>query len=152
MFKLDDKLTFKGTFEMNVFKKGKLIENYKNHNLIVDIGLNQISKLLAGDVVGRSITKIAFGTDGTLPVPNDTFITDVFSKDLVNFEFPDLSKIQFNWELLDSENNGMAIREFGLLTQDGLLFARIIRESAINKEDDISIFGKWTIEFAREEA
>jgi hypothetical protein len=46
-----------------------------------------------------------------------------------------------------SEANGMAIREFGLLTANGTLFARRIRANPIYKESDISIEGEWIIIF-----
>jgi hypothetical protein len=55
--------------------------------------------------------------------------------------------VQVNWKLLVSEANGKAIREFGLLTEDGTLFARRIRANPIYKESDISIEGEWIIIF-----
>jgi hypothetical protein len=54
-----------------------------------------------------------------------------------------------------TEANGMAILEFGLMSDDGTLFSRRIREDEngtpvnkpINKESDISIIGQWIIIF-----
>ena len=41
----------------------------------------------------------------------------------------------------------MAILEFGLLTGGDVLYARKVREAALNKDSDISISGSWTITF-----
>jgi hypothetical protein len=38
----------------------------------------------------------------------------------------------------------MAIREFGLMTEDGTLFARRVRANPICKESNISIEGEWS--------
>jgi hypothetical protein len=46
-----------------------------------------------------------------------------------------------------TECNGMAIREFGLVTVNGSLFARKVRESPLHKDADVSIEGEWSVEF-----
>jgi hypothetical protein len=66
-----------------------------------------------------------------------------------------MGQVQFNWSLGTTEANGMAIHEFGLMSDDGTLFSRRIREDQngnpinkpINKESDISIIGQWIIIF-----
>ena len=100
--------------------------------------------MFAGDVTGRPIKSIAFGTSGTAPVVTDTAITGAYTKDVEGFSYPDMGQIQTNWELGTNENNGMAIMEFGLLSADGTLLCRKVRENPIYKESDISIEGHWT--------
>lgn len=144
MQKETERFPMKGIFKMVVRKNGEVIEEYEDHNLIVNGARNQAAKLFAGDTEGRPIASIAFGTSGAEPAATDTEITDAYTKDVAGFEFPDMGQIQTNWELGTSENNGMAIMEFGLLSEDGTLLCRKVRENPIHKESDISIEGHWT--------
>jgi hypothetical protein len=81
--------------------------------------------------------------------PDDTEITDAFVKPVTEFSYPAPGRVEIAWNLLVSEANGLAIIEFGLMCADGTLFARKIRENPrpINKENDISVDGQWTIIF-----
>ena len=144
MQKLVERFPVKGIFKMTVRKNGKVIEEYEDHNLIVNGARNQAARMFAGDVTGRSIKSIAFGTSGTAPVVTDTAITGAYTKDVEGFSYPDMGQIQTNWELGTNENNGMALMEFGLLSADGTLLCRKVRENPIYKESDISIEGHWT--------
>jgi hypothetical protein len=76
-------------------------------------------------------------------------ITDPFTKDISGYSFPAMGRVQFDWGLTVYDANGKAIREFGLITEDGTLFSRRTRENGkpINKESDISMMGQWTIIF-----
>ena len=147
MISTTDKFPMRGIFEMKVYRKGALIERYRDENLIVNGARVQAAHLVAGDAAGRSIARIAFGTNGTTPVDADASITNQFAKDVAGFEYPDMGQVTVNWELLTTEDNGQAIMEFGLLTADGTLFARKTRNNPIHKESDISIEGHWTIIF-----
>jgi|LSPZ01.1.fsa_nt_gi hypothetical protein len=149
MEKMLDKFPYpmRGIFGMKVYRKGMLIETYRDENLIVNGARVQAAHLVAGDVTGRSIAKIAFGTSGTTPTDADASITNQYAKLVSGFEYPATGQVQVNWELLVTENNGQAIMEFGLLTTDGTLFARKTRNNPIFKEPDISIEGHWTIIF-----
>lgn len=147
MEKFNEKISLKGVFEMKVYKSNKLIEQISDNNFIVNAAKDQMAHLVAGESEGRHITSIAFGTSNTAPTPDNTVITGQWSKTLLGYSFPENGKARFDWRLEVNENNGMAIREFGLLTADGNLFARITRTNPINKESDISIEGNWTIIF-----
>ncbi len=144
MQKFSEEFKMQGVFEITVRKNGKVIEAYRDHNLIVNGARNQAARLFAGDGKGRAIAKIAFGTNGAEPTADDTELADVYTKDVSGFEFPGMGQVQTNWELGTGENNGMAIMEFGLLSADGTLLCRRIRSKPIHKEDDISIEGHWT--------
>jgi len=147
MEKFVDKVPLRGTFGMKVYKSGKLIEEILEENLIVNVARYQMAHLVAGEVAGRNIAKIAFGTSNAEPDAADTTIAEQWAKPISGFTYPENGKVQFNWELLTSENNGMAILEFGLLTADGHLFARRIRANPLHKASDISIEGNWTLIF-----
>lgn len=133
----------RGIFELIVKKDGKVIETYRDDNLIVNGARNQAARLFAGDGANRAIANIAFGTSGSAPAVTDTAITGAYTKAVSGFEYPETGQVQTNWELGTSENNGMAIMEFGLLSADGTLLCRKVRERPINKETDISIEGHW---------
>jgi hypothetical protein len=144
MERLTEKFPLRGIFEMKVYQHGVLIETYRDDNLIVNGARNQAARLFGGDIVGRSIAKIALGTNGTTPQDTDTQITNQFTKLVDGFEYPAVGQVQTNWELLVSEDNGQAIMEFGLLAEDGTLLCRKVRNNPIYKESDISIEGHWT--------
>ena len=140
-----EKIQVKGIFAMNVFKSGELIEEYVENNLVVNGARDQIVRMIAGDFTNRNITSIAFGTSGTASTVDDTQITSQFVRAVTGFSYPAMGQVRIEWELPTTENNGMAIMEFGLLTEDGTLFARRTRANPIYKEPDISIAGYWTI-------
>lgn len=147
MVKVVEEVPVKGIFDAWIYRHGKLIDEIHDSNLIVNGARFQMAHLLAGDVAQRNVSKIAFGTSGTDPAPADTIITNQYSRAIVDFDFPENGRVRFNWDLPITENNGMAILEFGLLTVDGTLFSRKTRSNPIYKESDISIEGQWTIIF-----
>jgi hypothetical protein len=136
-----------GVFELIVRRRGIVIERWIDKNLVVDKSKLCLSRLLGGSVTGRSVTQIAFGTNGTAPAAGNTSITSPFIKALGSPTYPSESQVTFPFSLLASEANGMAIFEFGLLATDGTLFARKVRGAALNKDSDISVTGSWTIQF-----
>jgi hypothetical protein len=135
----------RGCFILRVYKRGKLIERYQDHNLIVSGAQAAAAQLLAGAGQGKYISKIAFGTNGNVPTPDDTEIASPFTKRVSAYSFPATGHVEFKWNLLSNEANGMRIFEFGLLCEDGTLWARKIRQEAIPKEADISLEGEWII-------
>jgi hypothetical protein len=141
----------KGTLNYKVFRhvgdRKVLIEEFEDHNLIVNVARVQMAHLTAGDYAQRRVKQIAFGTNGTPPAVTDTSIANPYYKDMDGFEYPEGGKVRFRWSLSISEANGKAISEFGLFVENGGLYARRVRQSPLNKESDISLEGTWTIEF-----
>lgn len=137
----------RGTFELIVRRRGLVIEHWIDKNLVVDKSKLCLSRLLGGSVTGRSVTQIAFGTNGTPPVAGNTAITSPFTKALGAPTYPSEAQVTFPFTLAANEANGMAIFEFGLLATDGTLFARKVRGAVLNKDSDISLSGSWTIQF-----
>lgn len=136
-----------GLFELRVFRRGALIEEWADRNLVVDNYKLTHARLLGGDVTNRSVTKISLGTNGTAPAAGNTAITSPFTKAVSSVTYPATNSVRFSFSILTSEANGMAILEFGLLTAGDLLYARKTRSAALNKESDISFTGTWTITF-----
>jgi hypothetical protein len=138
----------RGVFEFKVLRADRaVVKEYKKDNLVVDGAFFQMARLLAGDVTGRNITKIGFGTGGDDPDPSDTALTGQYLRAVSGYEYPANEQVKVNWVLPVSEGNGMAIQEFGLFTADGTLFSRITLEEAVPKQAAFSIEGSWTIIF-----
>jgi len=158
-----DRNRMRGDFRLRVYRRGRLVETFEDHNLIVDGARAQMARLVAGVTANRKIALVALGTSGEAAAADDEAITNPFTKAVTGFSFPGEEGFddtglgeyetfgngaaQFHWSIGEDEANGMAIMEFGLLCQDGTLFARRVRESALNKEQDFSLEGDWTIIF-----
>lgn len=138
-----------GRFVLAVRHKGLLVPALcmDEKNLIVNGSKAIHAALLGGTVANNSVTKIAFGTNGTAPAGGDTALSGAFVKAVDGVTYPTSSSVQFAFSLASAENNGMAILEFGLLTQGGALYARKVRSVALNKDSDLSFSGTWTITF-----
>lgn len=139
-------ISLRGSFAINVRRSGELIESWRDDNMIMLDARDALARLIAGEGAGKVITRIGVGTNGSGPTPDDTALTGAFIKSIQGFEYPAGGRVQFNWRLETAEANGMVIREFGLITADATLFARKTR-APIEKADDISIDGAWTIIF-----
>jgi hypothetical protein len=136
-----------GIFSLNIHdKNGKIIESFQEKNLIVTKGRENMSKLISASGNSYFVDEIGFGTDGTTPTAGDLVLTGSTTKAFDSITYPDPNSVEFNWSLGLSEANGMAIAEFGLISNNGDLFARKSR-SVINKESDFSITGTWKIIF-----
>lgn len=147
--KLADKLGLvpSGRFLLKVWRQGVLFDVMDENNLIV-VGSQQThARMLGGDVASRSVTQIAFGTNGAAPSFANTAITGAYDKAVDSVTYPAANQVQFAFSLGTAENNGMAISEFGLLTAGGVLYARKTRSAALNKDTDLSLSGTWTISF-----
>jgi len=143
--KMADAMPMGGVFRIRVFRKGKLVKSWEDKNLIVSGGRAAAAELIAGAGEGKRIAKIAFGTSGAVPTPDDTKITGAFVKRLSGVSFPALGRAEFSWELTESEANGMKIMEFGLLCEDGTLWARKIGIEPLPKNSDFALEGEWII-------
>jgi len=144
--KMSDDTHLHGEFRLVVRRNGVVIEEYEDHNMIMSVAKDAMAHLIAGNGSGKTITKIGFGTNGNGPAPGDTALTGSYSKNVASASYPAIGQVQFNWSLATTEANGMSIREFGLVCGDSTLFARKTR-GAIEKQDDISLDGSWTIIF-----
>ena len=147
--KINEQKPLKGVLSFRVFKhingEKRLIEEFENRNIIVNLARDQMARLVAGEFGDRHITKIGFGTNNAAATVDDTDLTGSYVKTLDGYEFPAMGQAQFNWHLGTSEANGMKIIEFGLFCEDDTLFARRRREKTngeaadpIPKESDIS--------------
>ena len=143
---LTDTLPLSGEFELRIYRAGRLIDAIVEPNLIVNGAKDQLARLVGGAGAGRHITHIGFGIGTTAAAPTNTGLSGAYWKPVTAVSYPATGRVAFDWTLSTAEANGMAITEFGLRCADGTLFARKVR-AAINKSDDLSLIGTWTIIF-----
>jgi len=137
------------TLEVRERKSGKLIERFKEKNLIVIGSQPTHAALLGGNVTNNSVTKMGFGTNGTTPIFGNTTLTGQYQNAIVAATYPLSNQVSFQFQLgnTDPGADGMAISEFGLFTTAGILYARKVRATPLNFNSDISLTGSWIISF-----
>ena len=135
----------KGTLHLQILDSvtREVINEFIHRNLIVDAGYAATAQSLAG-VAGAAITYVQVGTSTTQHAPSDTAITEPVQIPIISVEYPDFAA-RFNFQIDANTANGMSIAEWGLITRDGRLFSRIVRDEIIAKTDAIEILGAWTI-------
>lgn len=144
---INDSQTMSGELTITARNKnGEIVSQFTDKNMIVNAAKTMLAQLIAGDGAGKSITHIGFGTGSAAATPSDTNLTNAFWRPLSSHSYPKAGQVQFNFILATTEANGKQIREFGLRTSDGVLFSRKVR-GTIEKNDDISLEGSWTITF-----
>ncbi len=143
---ITEHVQLRGILELAIMQQNKIIEEYRDENMIMNVAKDALSRLIGGDGAGKVITQIGFGTNGAGPTPDDTALTGAFTKALSGHTYPQPGHVKFTFSLATTEANGMSIKEFGLICSDNTLFARKTR-GAIEKADDISLEGSWTIIF-----
>ena len=141
---LNEDITLAGTLEITVRRGDEVIEQWRDENLIVNGARDMLAQLIAGDGNGQAVTQIGFGVGESPASPDDTALTGAYVRNLTGHDYPAAGQVRFQFSLATSEANGLVIREFGLIAADGALFSRKVR-GGIEKNDDISLDGTWTI-------
>lgn len=123
---------------------GRELWRDNGHNLIVRTGYEALADCFTG-TDAAAVSHIEVGTRGDIPIPADAEITDP-----VRIEATITSKgaagFRLDFTIGYTMANGVAIREFGIVTKDGRLFSRKVR-AAIEKTDAMTIVGQWDIDF-----
>lgn len=136
---------FSGLICFDVKKRGKIIEHYEDHNLIVTLGRQRMAELLAG-ISSATVTQIGVGTGGTAATVDDTGLTDAVLIPITSAT-AEGKVARFNFVIDQATANGLKIKEFGLFCSDGAMFSHRTRTGVIEKADDIEIDGYWEIRF-----
>jgi hypothetical protein len=135
-----------GHFLLTVYRHGRLVETMDRPNLIVTGSRHAHATLLGGATSGV-ITDIGFGSSLTPAAYGNTTLTAPYTKAVDGVSYPASNAVAFAFSLGTGEDNGAAIGEFGLLTANGALYARIVRSTALIKTSDLSFTSTWTITF-----
>lgn len=136
---------FSGLICFDVKKRGKIIEHYEDHNLIVTLGRQRMAELLAG-ISSATVTQIGVGTGGTAATVDDAGLTDAVLIPITSAT-AEGKVARFNFVIDQATANGLKIKEFGLFCSDGAMFSHRTRTGVIEKADDIEIDGYWEIRF-----
>ena len=131
-------------------------------NLVVDGGRAAIAHLLGGETTGYRISAVSFGTGDEPPRYNDVTLSPqpggeytggenqvelssgAYNKPIAAVLFPAPYLVQFQFSLDYHEANGFVIREAGLWTEAGVLFARKAFPGII-KSSENRIEMMWTL-------
>lgn len=141
-----EQIAMRGDFRLRIYRNGMLVGEQHDPNMIMNVAKDAMARLIGGDGAGKDIASIGFGTNGIGPNPDDTGLTNSYSRPVTGVTYPSTGQAAFAWTLGTSEANGKAIAELGLICSDGTLFARKVR-GVINKDADLSLEGIWTIIF-----
>lgn len=127
-------------------KTGKTV--FENHNMFVQLGLNEIAKMVAGEG-GVAPTHIAVGTSNTAPTVGDTALkgSELGRKAFDSKEVTD-STISFVASFGAGEATGIW-EETGMFTADsgGTMWSRAVTGTYTKKDkDEIKVFWNYTFE------
>ena len=145
-----DSLKLKGRFTMQCLDKvtGKVLYEYVDDNLVVDLGRHATVLLLGGDPSAAAVTQIGVGTNNTAPTNADTSLTGLFIKALNTGSTVNTyttNTVTFGYQIDTTEANGMTIWEFGLFTASSVLVAHKVLSASIIKNSSFAIAGTWTL-------
>ena len=142
----------RGEFHVEVRRNGKIIDEYADHNLVVDGGRVRLAELAAG-LSQKHITQIGIG-EGL--APEDETDTELVNQVLFPITRASVTErdARFEFTIGEEQANGMSVSEFGLFCADDTMFSHRVRlneetgkVAAIDKMSDIEITGYWILHF-----
>lgn len=133
---------------MRVSRDGILVDQWTADNLVLS-GAGQVNaQLIGGAVAGNSIIQIGFGSNLSPSVlANTQLSTDAYIKAIDTVTYPQPNQVAFGISLSAFEANGSIIAEYGLLCANGILYSRLVRGSALIKDQSMALSAVWTISF-----
>jgi hypothetical protein len=127
-------------------KSGTLISEQETHNLVVDTGLNLLrDALYTGSI--SPLTKLGIGLSGTVVSPTNTALFNELLRDNLLLITVANKSLTCQYFLSESAANGQTLRELGLFTTDGTMYARVVLPQPINKTNLITASFVWTLDW-----
>ncbi|WP_029009402.1 hypothetical protein [Azospirillum halopraeferens] len=104
-----------------------------------------VRRLLATGDPDMRLTHVGLGTSGA---PDAETLTDAVLVPIAEVHLPpdQPRKALLHWRVPAGTATGLMVREIGLLRADGVLVARRVRASAIEKTGDMEIGDLWDID------
>lgn len=127
-------------------KTGQLIKKEETHNLVVDSGLNILRDALYSGSISP-ITKIGLGSSGTAVSASDTALVQEISKHNLLSVTSSNKMLTCQYFLNESTANGQTIRELGLFTTSGIMYARVTLTTPIEKTNLVVAALTWTLDW-----
>ena len=138
-----------GEIYLKICRNNEVISEYKDTNLVVDVGRKRLAELAAGKVGNYTesyITHIGLGSGSTTETVNDTALENQQLFPLTSVEVNGRD-VQCNFFIADNEATGLSIHELGLFCTDGTMFSHRVRQGVIQKYEDIELKGYWILHF-----
>ena len=146
----------RGEFALRVFRNGIPVMEAADHNLVVNAGRVRLAQLAAGKS-GAHIAYIGVGSGTAKEQDGDTSLENqqIFPIKTASVIGRDA---RFDFEIGETQANGLSIREFGLFCTDKTMFSHRVRVRVdeetkeervltIDKDRDIKIVGYWILHF-----
>lgn len=146
----------RGDFALGIYRHGKLVQEYSDHNLVVFSGRHRLAEMAAGKSTSH-ISYIGVGSGNEKEKDEDTSLVEQQLFPVTAATVTD-QDARFDFVIGEDQANGLSIREFGLFCTDKTMFSHRVRIHVdpdtheekvltIDKESDIEIRGYWIIHF-----
>lgn len=143
--------TMTGQLYLEILKNNEIYDIVNINNTVMSAGRTLMSNLLVGNnVTNKKISRVGMG-DGT--ALNDVNFTDLqgttlYKKAITDFIFPDYNQVKINFNFGQNEGNSINVKEFGLFSNDGIIFNRVLWDGpTFIKTADFSLQGYFLITF-----
>jgi hypothetical protein len=127
-------------------KSGTLISTQQTHNLVVNSGLNLLRDALDTGTISP-LTRIGFGASATPVTPTNTSLFDEIFRTNITAKIPGHKTLTCQYFLDETTANGQTLKEVGLFTTDGTLYARVLLNTPIPKTELIVATFSWTLDW-----
>ena len=126
-------------------KTGAIIRHQTNSNIITDVGLEHMAKLLGGDL--DWMDTMAVGTGVVLPSNTDTSLdTQVFSNDIAR-RVPTTANLRMQMFLGTGDANGFTLSEAGIFNKALEMFSRVLITPTFAKNAGNTLTLTWDFTF-----
>lgn len=134
--------------EVHRASDGTLVEILRNHNLVVDAGLNLLRDLL--DATNTAITHFRAGTSSTAPANGQTDLIASVHGNVVSQRVKASFAITHRCFIPSSAANGNTLREAGLFNAltGGTMFSRVTHDDIVKTASN-TVTHSWTHTLAR---
>ena len=164
MLKFEEGCSVAGQLFFIARRNGQIVEEYRENNMIMTQGRVSVARLFAG-LEGGAGKFIGVGSGDAEPNPEQTGLSNQYlvQANKISFVNPQVDNeimswvesatptpnVRFDFVIGQGDANGLGIREFGLFSADGTMFARRVRSGGkpIEKDTDLTIEGYWIIRF-----
>jgi hypothetical protein len=127
-------------------KTGELKDKQETHNLVVDAGLNMLRDALQLGTISP-LTRIGIGTSGTAVNASDTALLGEISKFNLGSVTASNKTLTCQYFLDENTANSQTIRELGLFTTSGAMYARVVLSTPIVKTNLVVAALTWTLDW-----
>jgi len=123
---------------------GEIVNSQEMHNLAVLDGRNLIRDFLNGDAV-TSLSDFVIGTGSKEVEYSDSALENEVFRGQITKRIKDNAKLTLYYYLSSIDANGKELSEVGLVNQDNVLYARVLLNETIQKNENIAGTLTWEL-------